>query len=239
MEWTWTTNDSADSRKWILQMKDLTKIWGDCKIKVATKIIVQSSINEVIPGKPSLQGTGRIRLCFSFNVMKENTRRFLMSAGFVWEWYWRMRMRCMVSSINEDKRNSQSMSWCGSGALVFHHWMPVGVRLVSKEDNSFRLSLVLINSFGTQSGYKAIQFFEVYGHNTVFVGVILAGGAVPPMMLVKSDRLDCCSYCSTTSVPLHLSRWIFSKGSHPVSFKSFLCTVQYTLYLLARRENFI
>jgi hypothetical protein len=31
----------------------------------------------------------------------------------------------------------------------------------------------------------------------------------------------------------------FSKGSHPVSFQSFLCTVQYTLYLLARPENFI
>ena len=31
----------------------------------------------------------------------------------------------------------------------------------------------------------------------------------------------------------------FFKGSHPVSFQSFLCTVQYTLYLLARPENFI
>ena len=51
----------------------------------------------------------------------------------------------------------------------------------------------------------------------------------------------CLGWCNTctTSVPFHLSRWIFSKGSHPVSFQSFLCTNQYTLYVLARPENFI
>ncbi len=45
--------------------------------------------------------------------------------------------------------------------------------------------------------------------------------------------------CCTTSNPFHLSRWIFSKHSHPVSFQPFLCKVQYTLYVLARPENFI
>jgi hypothetical protein len=39
------------------------------------------------------------------------------------------------------------------------------------------------------------------------------------------------------SIPL--DQVIFYKGSHPVSFQSFLCTVQYTLYFLARSEDFI
>ena len=38
-----------------------------------------------------------------------------------------------------------------------------------------------------------------------------------------------------SSIPL--SKVNFSKGSHPLSFQSFLCTVQYSLYLLARPEN--